>query len=93
MNMKRESGRLTIGDLASKMSRLKVVGENLSEEERASYIQDLYKNTDEDVDYELFLKVRFFFPIFFFLILIWCYRFKNQLSRIMDLICFLEIIS
>ncbi|KAI4354181.1 hypothetical protein L6164_003073 [Bauhinia variegata] len=57
MSMRRESGRLTIGDLASKMSRLKVVGENLSEEERASYIQDLYQNTDDDVDFELFLKV------------------------------------
>ena len=60
MSMRRESGRLTIGDLASKMSRMKVVGENLSEEERASYIQDLYQNTDEEVDFELFLKVGFY---------------------------------
>ncbi|GAU29598.1 hypothetical protein TSUD_164460, partial [Trifolium subterraneum] len=57
MSMRRESGRLTIGELASKMSRLKVVGENLSEEERDSYIHDLYQNSDEDVDFELFLKV------------------------------------
>ncbi|KAK7395482.1 hypothetical protein VNO78_16041 [Psophocarpus tetragonolobus] len=57
VSMRRESGRLTVGDLASKMSRLKVVGENLSEEERGSYIQDLYQNTSEDVDFELFLKV------------------------------------
>ncbi|WJX76084.1 Fimbrin-2 [Trifolium repens] len=57
MSMRRESGRLNIGDLASKMSRLKVVGENLSEEERDSYIHDLYQNSDEDVDFELFLKV------------------------------------
>ncbi|XP_004492252.1 fimbrin-2 [Cicer arietinum] len=57
MSMRRESGRLTIGDLSSKMSTLKVVGENLSEEERDSYIHDLYQNTDEDVDFELFLKV------------------------------------
>jgi plastin-1 len=41
------------------MSRLKVVGENLSEEERDSYIHDLYQNSDEDVDFELFLKVSF----------------------------------
>lgn len=60
MSMRRESGRLTIGDLASKMSRLKVVGENLSEDERASYIQDLYQNTGDEVDFELFLKVSFF---------------------------------
>ncbi|QCE11373.1 fimbrin-2-like [Vigna unguiculata] len=57
VSMRRESGRLTVGDLASKMSRLKLVGENLSEEERASYIQDLYQNTNEEVDFELFLKV------------------------------------
>ncbi|KAK2352767.1 fimbrin [Trifolium repens] len=57
MSMRRESGKLVIADLASKMSRLKVVGENLSEEERDSYVHDLYQNTDEEVDFELFLKV------------------------------------
>lgn len=55
--MKRENGRLNLGDLASKMSRLKVVGENLTEQERASFIQDLYQNQDDEVDYEFFLKV------------------------------------
>jgi len=59
MSMRRESGRLVIADLASKMSRLKVVGENLSEEERASCVKDLYQNTEEEVDFELFLKVSF----------------------------------
>jgi plastin-1 len=59
MIMRRESGKLTIGDLSSKMSRLKVVGENLSEQERDSYINDLYQKSDEDVDFELFLKVNF----------------------------------
>ncbi|XP_058745416.1 fimbrin-2-like [Vicia villosa] len=57
MSMRRESGKLVIADLASKMSRLKVVGENLSEEERGSYVKDLYQNNDEEVDFELFLKV------------------------------------
>ncbi|KAB1225654.1 Fimbrin-like protein 2 [Morella rubra] len=57
MSMRREGGRLTVGELASKMSRLKVVGENLTEEERASYIHDLYHNVDDDVDFELFLRV------------------------------------
>jgi len=59
MSMRRESGRLVIADLASKMSRLKVVEENLSEEERASCVKDLYQNTEEEVDFELFLKVSF----------------------------------
>ncbi|KAF9688455.1 hypothetical protein SADUNF_Sadunf02G0198900 [Salix dunnii] len=57
MSMRRESGKLTLRDLASRMSRLKVVGENLTEEDRASCIQDLYQNLDEEVDFELFLKV------------------------------------
>lgn len=58
VSMRREGGgRLTVGELASKMSRLKVVGENLTEEERASFIQDLYHNVDEDVDFESFLRV------------------------------------
>ncbi|XP_031252181.1 fimbrin-2 [Pistacia vera] len=58
MSMRRESGKLIVSDLASRMSRLKVVGENLSEEERALFIQDLYPNNlIDEVDFELFLKV------------------------------------
>ncbi|KAJ0111270.1 hypothetical protein Patl1_03115 [Pistacia atlantica] len=58
MSMRRESGKLIVSDLASRMSRLKVVGENLSEEERALFIQDLYPNNLlDEVDFELFLKV------------------------------------
>lgn len=55
--MRRESGKLTVGDLASRMSRLKVVGENLSEQERADLIADLYPNLNDEVDFEFFLKV------------------------------------
>ncbi|XP_021907384.1 fimbrin-2 [Carica papaya] len=57
MSMRRESGKLTVGDLPSRMSRLKVVGENLTEEERTSLIQDLYPNSNEEVDFEFFLRV------------------------------------
>ncbi|XVF21284.1 hypothetical protein REPUB_Repub12eG0077100 [Reevesia pubescens] len=57
MSMRRESGKLTVGDLASRMSRLKVVGENLSEQERADFIADLYPNLNDEVDFEFFLKV------------------------------------
>ncbi|XP_059451996.1 uncharacterized protein LOC132182696 isoform X2 [Corylus avellana] len=56
MSMRRESGKLTVGELAAKMSRLKVVGENLTEEERASFIHDLNRNLDDDVDFESFLR-------------------------------------
>ncbi|KAI9176309.1 hypothetical protein LWI28_001090 [Acer negundo] len=58
MSMRRESGKLTVADLASKMSRVKVIGENLKEEERVAFIQDIYHNILQDeVDFELFLKV------------------------------------
>ena len=55
--MRRESGKLTVGDLASRMLRLKVVGENLSEQERADFIADLHPNLNDEVDFEFFLKV------------------------------------
>jgi hypothetical protein len=66
MSMRRESGKLTVGELASKMSRLKVVGENLTEEERASFIQDFYPTSDQEVDFELFLRVSVISPSRFF---------------------------
>ncbi|KAB2003809.1 hypothetical protein ES319_D11G156100v1 [Gossypium barbadense] len=56
-SMRRESGKLTVEDLASRMSRLKVVGENLSEQERADFIADLYPSLNDEVDFEFFLKV------------------------------------
>ncbi|KAI7983224.1 Fimbrin-2 [Camellia lanceoleosa] len=57
MTMRRENGRLTLADLATKMSMLKHVGENLTEQERASFLRDSYQNLDDDVDFELFLRV------------------------------------
>ncbi|MBA0752845.1 hypothetical protein Gogos_005575, partial [Gossypium gossypioides] len=55
--MRRESGKLTLGDLASRMSRLKVVGENLSDQETTDFIAALYPNFNDEVDFESFLKV------------------------------------
>lgn len=57
MTMRRESGSLTLGDLPSKMSKLKNVGENLTEEERAAFLHDSYQNLSDEVDFELFLRV------------------------------------
>ncbi|XP_057473325.1 fimbrin-2-like [Actinidia eriantha] len=57
MTMRKENARLTLAHLPAKMSRLKHVGENLSEEDRASFLRDLYQNLDDDVDFELFLQV------------------------------------
>ncbi|XP_059300756.1 fimbrin-2-like [Lycium ferocissimum] len=55
--MKRENGGLKLTDLPSKMARIKHVGENLTEQERESFLRDSYKNLEEDVDFELFLQV------------------------------------
>ncbi|XP_047309978.1 fimbrin-2-like isoform X2 [Impatiens glandulifera] len=57
MTMRKESGRLTLTNLPAMMSRLKHVGEILTEEERVSFLQDSYQNLDDDVDFELFLMV------------------------------------
>lgn len=39
------------------MCKLKHVGENLTEDERAAFLRDSYQNLDDDVDFELFLRV------------------------------------
>lgn len=46
-----------LADLPSKMARIKHVGENLTEQERESFLRDSYKSLEEDVDFELFLQV------------------------------------
>ncbi|KAG8388862.1 hypothetical protein BUALT_Bualt02G0169100 [Buddleja alternifolia] len=56
--MRRESGGgLKVAELPEKMSRLKHVGENLTEHERAAFLQESYQNLDVDVDFELFLRI------------------------------------
>ncbi|XXG78754.1 hypothetical protein AAC387_Pa08g2629 [Persea americana] len=57
LTMRREHGRITVGDLPSRMSKLKIVGDNLTEEERASSLLESYQNMEEEVDFELFLRV------------------------------------
>lgn len=57
--LRRESGPLTLADLPLKMSNLKVVGENLTEEERDSFLRSNYQNMNDEVDFELFLGVSF----------------------------------
>ncbi|XP_077212048.1 fimbrin-2-like [Tasmannia lanceolata] len=56
-SMRRENKRVTLGDLPSRMSKLKIVGENLTEEERASFLLRSYQNMEEEVDFEVFLRV------------------------------------
>lgn len=61
MAMRRESGcGLKLAELPEKMSRLKHVGETLTEQERAAFLQESYQDLDVDVDFELFLRVNMF---------------------------------
>ncbi|KAH6836827.1 Actin binding Calponin homology domain-containing protein [Perilla frutescens var. hirtella] len=56
--MRRENnGGVKLSELPEKMSRLKHVGETLTEQERAEFLQDAYRNLDCDADFELFLRV------------------------------------
>ncbi|CAH8278864.1 unnamed protein product [Arabidopsis lyrata] len=58
MSMKRESGKLTVSDLASRMGKSKVVGDqNLSNEERATLIQNFHPNLNDEVDFEFYLRI------------------------------------
>lgn len=57
MTMRKENGRLILRNLPAMMSRLKHVGEILTEQERVSFLQESYQNLDDDVDFELFLMV------------------------------------
>ncbi|GFP91177.1 fimbrin-2 [Phtheirospermum japonicum] len=59
MAMRRETGGggLKLSELPDKMSRLKHVGDNLTEQERAAFLQESYQDLETDVDFELFLRV------------------------------------
>ncbi|XP_039122972.1 fimbrin-2-like [Dioscorea cayenensis subsp. rotundata] len=50
-------GGLKIGDLAGKMSKMKIGGDGISEGERDLFVKRSYENLDSEVDFELFLRV------------------------------------
>ncbi|CAN7089556.1 unnamed protein product [Brassica rapa subsp. narinosa] len=57
-SMRRESGKLTVSDLAPRMGRSKVVGDqNLTTEERAALIQSFHPNLSDEVDFEFYLRI------------------------------------
>lgn len=57
--MRRETGGvLRLAELPEKMARLKHVGEILTEEERAAFLEEAYLDLDVDVDFEFFLRVK-----------------------------------
>ncbi|KAH7684910.1 EF-hand-containing protein [Dioscorea alata] len=50
-------GGLKIGDLAGKMSKMKIGGDGISEGDRDLFVKRSYENLDSEVDFELFLRV------------------------------------
>ncbi|CAL9037094.1 fimbrin-2-like [Musa acuminata AAA Group] len=50
-------GSLTLRDLSATMSRLKIAGDCLTEDERAAFLRESYPDLDHHVDFELFLRV------------------------------------
>ncbi|VVB03757.1 unnamed protein product [Arabis nemorensis] len=57
-SMRRESGKLTVSDLASRMGKSKIVGDqNLTKEERSSLIQTFHPNLNDEVDFEFYLRI------------------------------------
>ena len=42
------------------MSRLKIAGDCLTEDERAAFLRESYPDLDHHVDFELFLRVCFY---------------------------------
>ncbi|WOL16128.1 hypothetical protein Cni_G24910 [Canna indica] len=50
-------GPFTLHVLLDAMSKLKIVGDDLSEEERAALLRDAYPDLDHQVDFEIFLRV------------------------------------
>ncbi|RWW39724.1 hypothetical protein BHE74_00054911 [Ensete ventricosum] len=53
-------GSLTLRDLSATMSRLKIAGDCLTEDERAAFLTESYPDLDHHVDFELFLRVCFY---------------------------------
>ncbi|WOL03695.1 hypothetical protein Cni_G12415 [Canna indica] len=50
-------GSLTLRDLSAAMSKLKIAGNGLTEDERAAFLTESYPDLDRHVDFELFLRV------------------------------------
>lgn len=91
-----DGGPLTVRDLSVAMSKLKIAGDGLSEDERAALLGESFPDLDHQVDFELFLRVRekhssslaeplatWRFLVFLFVCLFWrcIWRCKGGLER------------
>jgi len=56
-----QSGRVTVGDLPAIFKKLKVFSELFTEDEIKAALAQSYQNMDEEIDFESFLRVSFYF--------------------------------
>jgi len=56
-----QSGRVTVGDLPSIFKKLKTFSEIFTEDEIKASLAESYGNMDEEIDFESFLRVSFYF--------------------------------
>ncbi|KAL4185274.1 hypothetical protein AMTRI_Chr10g229900 [Amborella trichopoda] len=57
LSMRRESNKVTVGDLPSGMAKLKAFSELYNEEEIAAILGETYPNSEDGIDFEAFLRV------------------------------------
>ncbi|XP_031490358.1 fimbrin-2-like [Nymphaea colorata] len=57
LSVKRESGHVTVADLPATLAKNKRFSEKLTEEEIAAFLGETYPNTEEEIDFEAYLRV------------------------------------
>ncbi|KAF3774581.1 hypothetical protein EJ110_NYTH49278 [Nymphaea thermarum] len=57
LSVKRESGHVTVADLPATLAKNKRFSEKLTEEEIAAFLAETYPNTEEEIDFEAYLRV------------------------------------
>ncbi|KAF3778300.1 Fimbrin-5 [Nymphaea thermarum] len=57
LSVKRESGHVTVADLPAALAKNKRFSEQLTEEEIAAFLAETYPNTEEEIDFEAYLRV------------------------------------
>lgn len=57
--MKTDTGTVRVADLASGMTKLKAFQELLTEKEVKAILEEYYADTEEEIDFEAFLRVSY----------------------------------
>ncbi|CAN6472130.1 unnamed protein product [Victoria cruziana] len=57
LSVKRESGHVTVADLPATLAKNKRFSEKLVEKDIAAFLADIYPNTEEEIDFEAYLRV------------------------------------